>query len=293
MGFELPNGKTARNIQEQVAFLTEKVKELFAAVSELGFKVVKVDVLPEEGASRTIYLVPSSDPETANSYDEYIWTDDGWEKIGSTDIDLSNYVDLTSAQTISGNKDFSGVVSFIGGANFNGPIKTTFYPETANSYDLGLSSYTWRNIYLSGMAYFGADKFIYLDSSNRLVFSNNADRMKIGADGIISFVANLNPLITNSYDLGSSSMTWKDGYFSGNVFASEFRGNYFGNSGTNAYMKGALFAPDTNGNKDLGRSTLRWKDFYLSGVISDGTNSATVADIAALITYAKAQGWIQ
>lgn len=91
MGFELPDGKTARNIQEQVAFLTEKVKELFAAVSELGFKVVKVDVLPEEGAARTIYLVPSSDPETENIYDEYIWTEDGWEKIGSTDIDLSDY----------------------------------------------------------------------------------------------------------------------------------------------------------------------------------------------------------
>ena len=150
MGFELPDGKTARNIQEQVAFLTEKVKELFAAVSDLGFKVVKVDVLPEEGAARTIYLVPSDDPEEKNAFNEYLWTVDGWELIGSTAIDLSNYVDLTSTQIISGNKYFSGGASFIGGANFNGPIKTSFYPETSNSYDLGFSNNTWRNLYIAG-----------------------------------------------------------------------------------------------------------------------------------------------
>lgn len=250
MGFELPNGKTARNIQEQVAFLTEKVKELFAAVSDLGFKVVKVDVLPEEGAARTIYLVPSDDPEEENAFNEYLWTEDGWELIGSTAIDLSNYVDLTSAQTISGNKAFSGVASFIGGANFNGPIKTSFYPETPNSYDLGLSGYTWRDLYLSGNAYFENKKeiqFKAINSSHYFYIKASENTFNIGAVGIVT------SLVLDTY------LT--------------------------------KFAPAGN-SQDLGANNALWRDIFLSRNLTDGTNSATVADIAALITYAKAQGWI-
>ena len=53
-----------------------------------------------------IYLVPSSDPQTQNVKDEYITISStneqdqtvySWEKIGSTDIDLSGY--YTSTQT--------------------------------------------------------------------------------------------------------------------------------------------------------------------------------------------------
>ena len=49
---------------------------------------------------------------------------------------------------------------------------------------------------------------------------------------------------------------------------------------------------DSNNATDLGTSSYKWKDLYLAGNLSDGTNTATVADIAALITYAKTQGWI-
>lgn len=237
MGFELPNGKTARNIQEQVAFITEKVKELFAAVGDLGFKIVKVEELPEEGAARTIYLVPSDDPEEENAFNEYLWIEDGWELIGSTAIDLSNYVDLTSAQTISGNKYFSGVASFIGGANFNGPIKTSFYPETSNSYDLGFSDYTWRNIYLSNGIYLTANWYIH-ESTRGIIYLEN-----VGQNTGLKFERDI------------------------------------------------LF-PETPNYTSLGTQVKKFKNLYLSGEISDGTNAAIVADIAALITYAKAQGWI-
>lgn len=250
MGFELPDGKTARNIQEQVAFLTEKVKELFAAVSDLGFKVLTVEELPEEGAARTIYLVPSDNPETENIYDEYIWTEDGWEKIGSTDIDLSNYCTLNTDQTISGDKSFSGVVSFIGGINFNGPIKTSFYPQTSNSYDLGNSDFTWANLYLGGNAYFENGKeiqFKAINSSHHFYIKATGNTFNIGAVGIATSLV-LDTYLTKFVPAGNS--------------------------------------------QDLGSNTALWKDLYLSGVLSDGTNSVNVADLAALITYARAQGWI-
>lgn len=60
-------------------------------------RFVKVEELPDEGEEMTIYLVPRESEETGNVYDEYIWMDDEWEKIGSTDIDLDNYYTKTAA----------------------------------------------------------------------------------------------------------------------------------------------------------------------------------------------------
>lgn len=55
-----------------------------------------VDSLPTENISTsTIYLVPSTKPEAENIYDEYIYVNGNWEHIGSTSIDLSDYVTKT------------------------------------------------------------------------------------------------------------------------------------------------------------------------------------------------------
>lgn len=51
--------------------------------------------------------------------------------------------------------------------------------------------------------------------------------------------------------------------------------------------------PRATESYDLGSSTNKFRDLYLSGIISDGTNSVSIADLAALISYAKGQGWIQ
>lgn len=49
----------------------------------------------------------------------------------------------------------------------------------------------------------------------------------------------------------------------------------------------------SNNKLNLGSSRHLWNDLYLAGNLSDGTNSVSIADLAALITYAKGQGWIQ
>lgn len=59
--------------------------------------IIRVDELPATGETNILYLVPVDDPETKNIYDEYIWavqSDDtyGWEKLGTTEVDLSGYV---------------------------------------------------------------------------------------------------------------------------------------------------------------------------------------------------------
>lgn len=60
--------------------------ESLAAISM--FKVVSV--LPATGETNTIYIVKPAG-KTEGPYEEYIWVDNKWEKIGDTDIQLENY----------------------------------------------------------------------------------------------------------------------------------------------------------------------------------------------------------
>ena len=59
-------------------------------ITGVEFKIVST--LPTSGESGVIYLI-SNGGKNPNSYDEYIWLSDGskFEKIGTTDIDLSGY----------------------------------------------------------------------------------------------------------------------------------------------------------------------------------------------------------
>ena len=67
-----------------------EVNNLISQLTLISFEVVSQ--LPPSGESNKVYLVVSSSPESQNSYDEYIWVNSNWEKIGSTDINLDNYV---------------------------------------------------------------------------------------------------------------------------------------------------------------------------------------------------------
>ena len=70
-----------------------------AAISGFtGIDFSIVEVLPETGAKGIIYLV-SNGGGNSNIYDEYIWVTDKFEKIGTTDVDLSGY--LQSADVIA------------------------------------------------------------------------------------------------------------------------------------------------------------------------------------------------
>lgn len=71
------------------------MKDITNAIGSItGIEFVVVETLPETGQRQgTIYLVAHAHG-TNDSYDEYVWLKDSskWEKIGTTDIDLSNYV---------------------------------------------------------------------------------------------------------------------------------------------------------------------------------------------------------
>ncbi|HGI3718825.1 TPA: hypothetical protein ACJSI1_000170 [Streptococcus agalactiae] len=78
------------------AELTEEVKSLIGNTKALEFSVV--EELPSSGEKSTIYLVSNSKAEN-DAYDEYIFVNGKFEKIGTTSVDLSDYVktsDITS-----------------------------------------------------------------------------------------------------------------------------------------------------------------------------------------------------
>ncbi len=73
-----------------------EVNNLIANISTLDIEVVTE--LPATGNPSTIYLV-AKDPETNDIYDEYLYINAKWERIGTTAIDLSPYALKTEIPT--------------------------------------------------------------------------------------------------------------------------------------------------------------------------------------------------
>ncbi|MBR2196452.1 MAG: hypothetical protein IJ911_12680 [Salinivirgaceae bacterium] len=73
--------------------LAEKISLLAAVVAALRLmSLAVVQTLPTENISTTtIYLTPKSPSGDNNVYDEYVYINGDWEKIGDTELDLSGY----------------------------------------------------------------------------------------------------------------------------------------------------------------------------------------------------------
>ena len=74
-----------------------------------AIKFVIVAELPTENIDESaMYLKPSSDPQSQNAYDEYVYTNGAWECIGTANVkvDLTDYVKNTDYATT----DKAGVI---------------------------------------------------------------------------------------------------------------------------------------------------------------------------------------
>lgn len=77
-------------------YVDTSITTAISGITGVQFEVVQT--LPATGDAGTIYLVPNSGT-TPNIYDEYIYVNNSFEKIGTTEIDLSNYVTNTQLNT--------------------------------------------------------------------------------------------------------------------------------------------------------------------------------------------------
>ena len=119
---------------------------------------------------------------------------------------------------------------------------SSLVPNADGSYDLGNSSYRWRDGYFSGWIRFTNDSDdvsniqIY-NSSGQLalmlgVRSDGSGRIdanvpiyawfgggQLNMEGGTIFSGNIYPNADNAYNLGNNSFRWKDGHFAGTVYA--------------------------------------------------------------------------
>ena len=99
-GYGITDAMTAEQI-------TNAINDAIGSVTGISFEVV--DSLPSTGESGKIYLV-SHAHGAKDQYDEYIYYNGEWEKIGSTDIDLSNYWSMDNLIAIT-NSEIDTIVA--------------------------------------------------------------------------------------------------------------------------------------------------------------------------------------
>lgn len=82
-----------------------------AAIADItGFHAEIVTELPATGKTNILYLVAKSSVASGNGYDEYLYINNAWELIGSTDIDLSGYVQASEMHAIT-NTEITAIVN--------------------------------------------------------------------------------------------------------------------------------------------------------------------------------------
>lgn len=230
------------------------------------------------------------------------------------DLYLSGNATFTSGQKVS------KIYENANGLNFATDNNTNLLIGSANIYayknilpsgtiDLGSSSYAWNDLYLSGA--------INLSKSGETATYTLAEQtggsllLSRSGAGVMSFASTYfstydhRPIADNTYDLGTNSLAWRDLYLSGHTYLKDGTGTsnrlwYVGNSqyGTieiktsnnggvnwnNRYsFQTGSFCPTVANTVDLGNNNAnqKWRDLYLSGVLSDGTNSISVAQLAS------------
>lgn len=114
-----------------------EIDSMVSAISTMSVQVV--ESLPATGNATTIYLVPKQASQTSNAYDEYLYVNNAWEKIGDTTIDLSGYVtdsELTTA--LSSKADSSALDNYVLSTTLTNTlknyVKSTDLTTTLNSY---------------------------------------------------------------------------------------------------------------------------------------------------------------
>lgn len=79
-----------RSVEEAVKANDTAIADIKANLGpNIDYQIV--DALPSEGTKGTIYLISNTEGKGDNIYDEYLYVNSSFEKIGSTDIDIDKY----------------------------------------------------------------------------------------------------------------------------------------------------------------------------------------------------------
>ena len=86
-----------------------------AAIADItGFHAEIVTELPAVGQTNILYLVAKTSAASGDGYDEYLYINGAFERVGSTDIDLSGYVQASEMHAIT-NTEITEIVNQVWG----------------------------------------------------------------------------------------------------------------------------------------------------------------------------------
>ena len=177
--------------------------------------------------------------------------------------------------------------------NFNNTGSSTaeLRPSLTDAVNLGTSTKQFENLYLHGLLSDGTDS-VYVSQIADIATNGikaNSDTVFTGNNTFSQPIKVRDPYHSTS-TTGPQIATYNNESISLQVVDSNNISRGITVTGTTAFSQVAPYITDT---MNLGSSSFKFKDLYLSGNLSDGTNTVSIADLAALITYAKTQGWIQ
>ncbi|MDD5502178.1 MAG: hypothetical protein PHH26_01800, partial [Candidatus Thermoplasmatota archaeon] len=164
-------------------------------------------------------------------------------------------------------------------------------PSTTNSYDLGASSYYWRNLFVRNVSSTNIDALGYVSTTKlwvngTQVVTANPNLQQVTDQGYFttraigfagaSSTGSIIPTVTNSYDLGSSSLYWRRLYAT-NVSSSRIDALTYVSTTKLIAGLGAQTAPTITfqGDPDTGiySSGANNIDFTTSGVLRMGIDT--------------------
>ncbi len=199
-----------------------------------------------------------------------------------------NFIDLIDSFAI-----YDGTLPLISGSstgtgsfgqlNVVGNVGSNLIPNVTNTYDLGSSTFDWKNLFVSGTI--GVGTIASLSGSTQLNTSitvsssltpsaNNIWKLGsstnkwsivfIGTGSIDVVSSSLIPEADDTYDLGSSTKKWKDLYVDGVAYIDNLNTGSMDVLVVNTDVSSSLI-PDVDDAFDLGSSGKKWKDLYVDG----------------------------
>lgn len=95
-----------KNVFAKKSEVQTQINEAIGGITEFDTQVVQS--LPQTGVEGTIYFTPNNHG-TNDAYDEYIYVNDAWEKIGNTQVDLTGYVRANDLALVATTGDYNNL----------------------------------------------------------------------------------------------------------------------------------------------------------------------------------------
>lgn len=102
-----PTSGADNNQIANTEFVNDAIANAISGITGISFEIVQT--LPATGDAGKIYLLSNSGT-SPNIYDEYIYINNSWEKIGTTDVDLTGYWSKAELVTIT-NSEIDTIVA--------------------------------------------------------------------------------------------------------------------------------------------------------------------------------------